>query len=224
VPVAIILEERAPIADTDLEPWRSCPVAIAVDMVAGARQIDPAIRPLCPPGQQPRLVGRAVTARCDAPDFGAVLYAIDLIEPGDVLVIAAAGDPDTAMIGEILGGQVRRRGGRGIVCDGAVRDVATLAAWPDFAVFARSTTPRGPRSAAHGSVNGPVTIGGSTVDPGDLLIGDDDGLVVLPPAALAAGVSDALAKLAQEERWQARLAVGESVAAIFDLPPPTSSR
>src|SRR5689334_7314224 len=102
-----MMEAREPIADADLEPWRSCPVAVAVDMVAGARQIDPAIRPLCPPGQQPRLAGRAVTARCDAPDFGAVLHAVDLIEPGDVLVIAAAGNADTAMIGEVLGGQVR---------------------------------------------------------------------------------------------------------------------
>ena len=59
------------------------------------------------------MVGRAVTVRCEPPDVGAVLYAIDLIQPGDVLVIAANGDAETAMIGEILGGQLRRRGGCG---------------------------------------------------------------------------------------------------------------
>src|SRR5262245_17779906 len=174
------------LAQSQLLRWSQIPVAFAVDVSNAACQIDPAIRPLCPAGQQPRLFGRAVTARCEPPDFGAVLYALEQIQPGDVLVIAADGHAETAMIGEILGDHLRRRGGQGIVCDGAIRDVAQLAAMPAFSVFSRAITPRGPTSAERGEVNVAVMIGGRVVSPGDLLIGDDDGLVALDPAAIRA--------------------------------------
>jgi 4-hydroxy-4-methyl-2-oxoglutarate aldolase len=190
----------------ELDRWRTIPVAIAVDVCPAECQIDPAIRPLCAPGTQPRLFGRAVTAQPEPPDFGAVLFAIDVIAPGDVLVIAAGGDPTTAMIGAILSGQLRRNGGR---------DVAELAGWTDLSVYRRSITPRGPLSAAHGSINAPVTVGGCTIHPGDLIIGDDDGLVVLTPDAVRAFIAAAEAKLAREAVWQASLAAGKSMAETF---------
>ena len=80
-----------------IERWRAVPVAVAVDLGRDVGQIDPAIRPLRPCGQQPRLFGRAVTVFCEPPDFGAVLHALDFVEPGDVLAIAAAGHAETAM-------------------------------------------------------------------------------------------------------------------------------
>jgi 4-hydroxy-4-methyl-2-oxoglutarate aldolase len=82
--------------DAAIERWRKIPVAIAVDVSKGACLIDPAIRPLRPAGQQPRLFGRAVTAMCEPPDFGAVLRALDLVKSGDVLMIAAKGNSDHA--------------------------------------------------------------------------------------------------------------------------------
>ncbi len=203
----------------EIARWRSIPVAVAVDVSYAACQIDPAIRPLCPPGTQPRLFGRAITARCEPPDFGAVFYALEEIQPGDVLVIAAGGNPETAMIGEILGGHVRRLGGQGIVCDGAIRDVAQLAEWPDLSVFARFITPRGPVSMERGAVNTPVMIGGRLIHPGDVIIGDDDGLAALDPAAIRAYIGPAEAKLAREAEWQASLAAGHSVTVTFGLAP-----
>jgi regulator of RNase E activity RraA len=202
-----------------MERWRAVPVAVAADLGGEIALIDPAIRPLCPPGAQPRLFGRAVTAHCAPPDFGAVLAAMDAIGPGEVLVIDAGGNRDSAMIGEILSGQLRRLGAAGVVCDGAVRDVATLAGWPDFAVFARHVTPRGPMSAQAGAIGVPVRIGGAEVRPGDLILGDDDGLVVLPPQAVAARIAEAEAKLALEAEWEARLAGGATVAEVFGLRP-----
>jgi 4-hydroxy-4-methyl-2-oxoglutarate aldolase len=210
-----------PVSDltpAEIEPWRAVPVAVAVDLGREVGQIDPAIRPLLPAGRQPRLFGRALTALCEPPDFGAVLHALDLMEPGDVLMIAAAGHAETAMIGEILGGHLRRRGGRGLVCDGAVRDVATLAGWAEFPVFARWVTPRGPASAERGAVNLPVVIGGRLVTPGDLVIGDDDGLVALAPPTVRDRIGDAEAKLAREAEWEASLAGGRSVRETFGLP------
>ncbi len=201
----------------ELERWRAVPVSIVVDLNLEPGQIDPAIRPLMPPGQQPRLFGRAVTALCEPPDFGAVLHAMGVIQPGDVLVIAAGDDEHTAMIGEILCGHVRRLGGTGVVCSGAVRDVATLAGWADLPVFARHITPRGPVGASRGAVNAPVEVGGVTVSPGDLIIGDDDGLVSLSPASIRDGIAGAEAKLALEAEWEANLARGVAVGQVFGL-------
>jgi regulator of RNase E activity RraA len=206
------------LAPEEIEPWRAVPVAVAVDLVPD-EQIDPAIRPLNPPGKQPRLFGRAVTAQCEPPDFGAVLHALERVGPGDVLVIAAAGNAQFAMTGEILGGYLRSRGCAGLVCDGAVRDVATLASWTDLSVFARWVTPRGPSGAVRGAVNLPVTVGGRLVTPGDLVMGDDDGLVALSPATVHSRIRDAEAKLALEGEWIASLAAGRSVAETFGLSP-----
>jgi 4-hydroxy-4-methyl-2-oxoglutarate aldolase len=215
----VTVHPRGSAALAEMERWRECPVAIAVDLGRDVGQVDPLIRPLCPPGRQPHLLGRAVTVSCEPPDFGAVLYALECIEAGDVLMIAAGGDAETAMIGEILGGHVRRRGGVGIVCDGAIRDVATLASFADFSVFTRSITPRGPLSAKHGVVNGPVVIGGCSVEPGDLVIGDDDGLAVLSPSTVRDRIADAEARLAREAQWIAGLETGAKTADVFDLPP-----
>lgn len=202
---------------SDIARWREVPVSIAVDLNLDPGQIDPAIRPLMPPGQQPRLFGRAATVQCEPPDFGAVLHALTVVQPGDVLVIAAAGDALTAMIGEILCGHLRSLGAVGVVCDGAVRDVATLAGWNDFAVYSRHVTPRGPVGLSRGAVNVPVEIGGCRVSPGDLIIGDDDGLVALSPAAIRNGIVGAEAKIALEAEWIANLAAGTSVQETFGL-------
>ena len=218
MPVTIQPTLPSSLATTETNRWRAVPVAVAVDLGRDVRQIDPAIRPLRPAGQQPRLFGRAVTALCEPPDFGSVLHAVDLIEPDDVLIIAAAGHAETAMIGEIVSAHVRRKGGVGVLCDGAIRDVATLAGWPDFPVFTRFVTPRGPSSANRGAVNVPVVVGGQLVSPGDLVIGDDDGLVALSPAAVRARIADAEAKLALEAEWEASLSGGRSIRETFCLP------
>ncbi|WP_407520026.1 RraA family protein [Methylobacterium oryzisoli] len=222
MPVTLHTPKPSDLTEAEIARWRAVPVAVAVDLGGEIGQIDPAIRPLRPAGQQPRLFGHAVTAWCEPPDFGAVLYALDRIGPGDVLVIAAGGRPETAMIGEIVGGHLRRRGGTGLVCDGAIRDVATLAAWDDLPAFTRWITPRGPAAAERGAVNRPVVVGGCLVSPGDLILGDDDGLAVLTPAAVRARIGDAEAKLAREAEWEASLGGGRSMRETFALPEPTA--
>jgi regulator of RNase E activity RraA len=219
MPVTIHTPPPSDLKAEEIDPWRAVPVAVAVDLVRDQGQIDPDIRPLNPPGRQPRLFGRAVTAQCEPPDFGAVLHALDQIGPGDVLMIAADGHRQTAMIGEILGAHLRRRGSAGLVCDGAIRDVATLAGWSDFSVFTRSTTPRGPASFGAGSVNVPVMIGGRQVMPGDLIIGDDDGLVALSPDLVRKHLRDAQARIDLEADWIRNLESGRTVAQTFALPP-----
>ena len=162
MPVTLYTPPASDLTLTEIARWAAIPVAVAVDLGRDAGQIDPAIRPLRPAGQQPRLFGQAVTVRCEAPDFGAVLHALDVIERGQVLVIDAAGHRDAAMIGDILSGHLRSKGIAGLICDGAVRDTGTLGGWDDFSVFSRWITPRGPTGADRGAVNLPVVIGQGT--------------------------------------------------------------
>jgi 4-hydroxy-4-methyl-2-oxoglutarate aldolase len=211
---------HAPIAKDLVERWSNVPVAIIADISKGACQIDPQIRPLRPAGHQPRLFGRAVTALCAPPDFGAVLWALDIVKNGDVLVIAAQGNMQHAMIGEILGGHLRRLGAAGVICDGAIRDVAELASWKDLSCYSRFITPRGPTGAALGEVNAAISFGGLKVTPGDLIIGDDDGLAALSPNIAESRIVEAEAKMALEVEWQKKLAGGKSVAETFGLAVP----
>lgn len=220
MPVTLHKPPAPDLTPAEIARWAAVPVAVAVDLGRDAGQIDPALRPLRPAGQQPRLFGQAVTVKCAPPDFGAVLHALDLIGPGQVLVIDAGGHRDTAMIGDILSGHLRQKGVAGLVCDGAVRDTGTLGAWDDFPVYARWITPRGPTGADRGAVNLPVAIGGCLVNPGDLVIGDDDGLIALTPHTVRSRIADAEAKLAREEGWVSALAAGRPAAEVFGLAPP----
>jgi regulator of RNase E activity RraA len=220
MPVTLHTPPAPTLTAEEITRWAAVPVAVAVDLGRDAGQIDPALRPLRPAGRQPRLFGQAVTVRCEPPDFGAVLHALDVILPGQVLVIDAGGHRDTAMIGDILSGHLRAKGVAGLICDGAVRDTGTLGGWDDFAVFARWITPRGPTGADRGAVNLPVVVGGCAVAPGDLIIGDDDGLVALTPAVVRGRIADAEAKLSREAGWIAALAEGRSAAEVFGLAPP----
>ena len=208
---------HTPIDPALLARWKKIPVAVAVDLLSPAYQIDPAIRPICPPGHQPLLFGRALTARCTPPDFGSVLQALRFMQAGDVLVIDGQGDRVTALIGDVLGGYLVKIGAAGIVCEGAVRDVGTLAKFQTLPVFTRHVTPRGPKGAATKVVNDPVTIGGCSVRAGDLIIGDDDGLIAIPVAALAEGIERCEEKLRLEEAWNKRVQSGEPIETIFNL-------
>lgn len=219
MPVTLHTPAPRTLTTAEIARWHAVPVAVAVDQCPGGGQIDPAIRPLRPAGKQPRLFGPAVTVRCEAPDFGAVLHALDVVGAGEVLVIDAGGHRDTAMIGDILSGHLRAKGVAGVVVDGAVRDTGTLGQWDDFAVFSRWITPRGPTGADRGAVNLPVVVGGCLVAPGDLVIGDDDGLVALTPSLARDRIAAAEAKLAREGDWIRGLASGQSAANVFGLPP-----
>lgn len=215
--VMVRLAERTPVSQEILDRWAAVPVAVIVDLQESIRQVDPAIHSLLPAATQPRLMGPMVTALCKPPDFGAVMHALEVLNAGDVLAIAADGWPEHAMIGDILGGYLKSRGIAGVVCDGAVRDTATLAQWTNFPVFTRHVTPRGPVGAEEGVVNADVALGDVIVKPGDWIIGDADGLVVLSPDEMLGLIDAAEERVAKESDWQARLEKGDSPSVVFDL-------
>ncbi|MEM7293954.1 MAG: RraA family protein, partial [Pseudomonadota bacterium] len=125
------IPQKSAVTTDLLDRWKKIPIAVAVDL-APECQINPALRPLRPAGEQPPLFGRALTATSAAPDFGGVLKACELATAGDVLMIDAGGSDRMGMIGEILSGHLQRRGAVGLVCDGAIRDVGTIAKMENF--------------------------------------------------------------------------------------------
>lgn len=144
----------------------------------------------------PTMAGRAVTVRTACGDNLFIHKALDLLQPGDVLVVDGGGDTGRALIGEIMMTVALHKGAAGMVIDGAVRDSAALRA-SSFPVFARGVTHRGPYKNGPGAINEPVSVGGMIVAPGDLVVGDADGVVAFPMAA-APALLDAVR--AQEKR------------------------
>jgi 4-hydroxy-4-methyl-2-oxoglutarate aldolase len=218
MPTRVIRQEIAsPLAPETLKGWAAVPTTIASDVSRGRLLADPRIRPLRPFAGR-RLLGPAVTAWCEPGDIGAALHAVALAQAGEVIVIDGGGCLQSALVGEHLCGSARRKGVAGMVVNGAVRDVGALASWPDFPVFALGVTARGPISIEHGSVNEPIVCGGVPVRPHDLVLGDDDGVIVIPREEAEAWLAQARAKVAIEEEWDRRLSAGESTVQVFNLP------
>jgi 4-hydroxy-4-methyl-2-oxoglutarate aldolase len=208
--------EALPLGDGVLEARAEIPTTIASDVSAGRLLMDPDIRPLRPLGGT-RLLGPAVTAWCEPGDIGAAIHAIEHAKAGDVVVIDAGASLQTAVVGEHLCGVARRRGLTGLIANGAVRDVAALAAWPDFPVFALGRTARGPVSVERGTVNDSIVCGGVPVRPHDLILGDDDGLIVIPREEAEHWLAKARERLALEQQWDRQLSAGDSMLKVFGI-------
>lgn len=136
-----------------------------------------------------RMVGQALTVLCFPGDNLMTHKALQMVEPGDVLMIDD-GDHDTGCFGHKSAMHARSRGGVGVVASGSVRDVAMLRQ-DRFPTFSRSVSPRAPQKNTAGSINVPIQIGGIVIHPGDIVVGDDDGVVVVPLAMAAQMVEKA---------------------------------
>lgn len=158
-------------------------------------------------GSWPRISGPALTVQTRAGDNLVVHRALDLAEPGDVLVVDGGGYDGRAVLGEIMVRYAATRGVAAIVVDGAVRDVEGLAQSP-VAVFARSVNHLGPYKDGPGEVHGQVQVGGTVVRSGDVLVGDADGVVVLPAARAQQVVATGEGRLRDEDVMMAAIADG----------------
>ncbi len=127
------------------------------------------------------MAGTAVTVRTRAGDNFAIHRSFDFCRPGDVLVIDGGGDLIQALMGEIMATYAESLGVLGLVIDGAIRDVSSIRA-RDFPVYARGVTHRGPYKNGPGDINVPVVVGGMVVQPGDIVVGDEDGVLAIAPA------------------------------------------
>lgn len=144
------------------------------------------------------LLGVALTVRTRAGDNLVIHEALEMLKPGDVLVVDGGGDESRALVGEIMKAIAESKGCAGFVIDGAIRDAATFRA-SDFPCFARAVNHRGPYKSGPGEINVPVSIGGSVIEPGAIVVGDDDGVVAFHPDRMPSLLTSIRAQIAREE-------------------------
>ncbi|TVY11117.1 RraA family protein [Paenibacillus cremeus] len=134
---------------------------------------------LRPYHKEGKLLGVAVTVKTRPGDNLMVHKAIELAEPGDVIVVDAGGDLTNSIVGEIMLRLAQRKQLAGFVIDGAIRDTGAFMN-DTFPVYAKGVTHRGPYKDGPGEINVPISLNGMIINPGDILLGDEDGLVVIP--------------------------------------------
>lgn len=160
-----------------------------------------------------RLLGSALTVQTYRADNLTLHVALNMARPGDVLVVDAGSIPDTGLWGGLMTRMAMQKKLGGIVLDGAIRDWQDLAAL-GFPVFSSAVSPQGGFKVSPGSINIPVSCGGVSVAPGDLVAGDADGVVVVPASRAGEILTKARAVQKKEEELEKRIMNGE---ALFDL-------
>jgi 4-hydroxy-4-methyl-2-oxoglutarate aldolase len=163
-----------------------------------------------------RLAGSAVTVSCHPGDNLMIHAAVECCQAGDVLVVTNTAPSTHGMFGELLATSLLQRGVRALVIDAGVRDTAELRAM-GFAVWSQHVSCQGTVKASPGSVNVPVVLGGIVVDPGDVVVADDDGVVVVPRGDARQVAGAARQREAKESATRARLQAGELGVDIYGL-------
>jgi RraA family protein len=190
----VLKRRRCVDADT-VERFRGLPVANISDCMNRMAAGGPRLRPMHGGGY---LAGPALTVKARPGDNLMVHKALAMAVPGDVIVVDAGGDLTNALIGELMTSFAISRGVAGMVIDGSVRDLATLRAG-NFPVYAAGVSHRGPYKDGPGEINVPIALDGMLIEPGDLIVGDEDGLLCIPfadvdrihAAAVAKGKAEA---------------------------------
>lgn len=162
-----------------VEQFEGIPTTCVSDALQGLNNLSAAIKPL---KEEYHIAGRAFTVKMPVGDNLVVLKAIREAKPGDVLVIDAKGDTYRAIAGDFIVGMAQTLGIKGIIVDGVIRDVVGIKQL-NYPIFCKGTTIAASGKAGEGEINVPISCGGVTIQPGDIIVGDADGVTVIPQEA-----------------------------------------
>ena len=154
-----------------------------------------------------KLIGTALTVKTRPGDNLYLYKALAQVRPGEVIVIDGGGDDNNALLGEIIKHYAQSKGCSGFIVDGAIRDIGAFGN-DTFPCYARSHIHRGPYKTGPGQLRTAVSIGGQVVNNGDIIVGDEDGIVVIPPEQLREVITAAQAKDKVEQEMMAEIASG----------------
>jgi len=191
------------------------PTGILSDCMNRMQSMDAGIRPIL---SGMRLCGPAFTIQSVESNNWGAHQALSMAKAGDVLVLAARGGMHSAVWGHVMTVAAKKRGLAGVVVDGCIRDSAENRS-ASFPIFARGTCPGGPHKGWPCNLNVPVSCGGVAVCPGDIVVGDDDGVVVVPAVRAAEVLEESASRMNLEKDWYRRLEAGESTVSLLGLKP-----
>lgn len=201
-------------ADT-LARWAIVPSSVASDALNRCQSMDSRIKPMVP-GM--RLCGQARTVVSMPGDNSMVHHAVSLAEPGEIVVVAGGGLDDVALAGEWVVRCTKRRNLGGLVVDGSVRDLHEIRSL-GVPVFAKGAVSRGPHKNFGGKMDVTASVGNVPVNPGDVILGDEDGVVVVPLRFADEALKQSLALLERERQWTARIEAGDTLVDVLGVPP-----
>ena len=202
------------LSDTVLAEWQQIPPAVASDCMNRTQSLGAALKPVT---SGMTICGQARTAEVMVGDCASICELISTAHPGEVIVVDAGGFEDTAVWGGIMTTEAKHRQLGGAVVYGAVRDVAEIRQL-GFSMFCKSIVPKGPHHGFGGVIDGGIGINGATIRPGDIVLGNDDGVVVIPLERAAEVLVAAQKHLEKEAMYINGIRSGQTIMDMYQMP------